>query len=225
MRYYKIPVIALFSILISACGEKADNSARDVSVPSAQDTSIGSRIVTDELAGSAYRERAKAYFIINGRDTSDFICYVEESKDDHRINMEIRFRNDMAYRRQLNELHKIIPEAAKDFNMDSLSSVYIGRLVNTGDMAIHLTNEYIRKYGKRKHPENNKEFILFLLNTKLAADFNGLFKPYAVEVKFFCCEKLFFTTRDKLYIFAETESDSSLAPEKILDCMTWINFK
>ena len=215
----------MFFILVGACGEKTENSAGDVSVSSAPDTSIGSRMVTDELAGSAYRERAKAYFLLSGRDTSDFICYVAESRDDHRINMDIRFKNNKTYRRHLNELHKIIPEAAKDFNMDSLSSVYIGRLVNSGDMAIHLTNEYIRKYGKDKYPENNEEFVLFLLDTKLAADFSGLFKPYAVEVQSFCCEKLFFTTSDELFGSAETETDSSLAPEIILDCMTWINFK
>ena len=59
------------TILSLACSQNGQSDSFKVV---ATDTIIGSKYIKDEIAGSAYRKRAIGYFVIIGKDTSDFTC-------------------------------------------------------------------------------------------------------------------------------------------------------
>ena len=112
-----------------------------------QDTTVGSKIITDEIAGSAYRKSAKGYFLIIGKDTSKFTCIFSDSKDGKYVSLDfIGKDNQTSYRERMEHLRIILPFASKDYKMDSLKSIYFGRLVNNGDIAIELTKNYRMKF-------------------------------------------------------------------------------
>lgn len=210
-------------ILLIACNRQSDKG----NLPQAAgkmgvDTLIGSMTLTDEIAGSAYRKQAKAYFLIIGDDTSDFRSIVTEAKEDNQVDIEIRFRRSMSYTQQMRELGKLLPAGAADFSYDSLTSISIGRLITTGDLAVALSRDI--KWN-RILVKDYDDVQQFLLNSKLAADFNRLLSPYHKRVKHVGVEKAFLADKRILFANAEVESDSSAIPDKILDCITWLQVK
>jgi hypothetical protein len=197
------------------------------------DTTVGSKVLTNEIAGSAYMKRAKGYFVITNKDTSGFTCIFSEAKESEEISMDIHGEaRMMTYRQRMDELKRILPEAAKDFKFDSLKSVYFGRLVENGDIAIEVTKEYRQKFGESNesskindHIKDYREVSEFLAKSKLAKDFNELFKPYSISVNKAFVEKVFFTDKGALYWGSKIETDTTAIPNRILDCIIGLGFK
>jgi hypothetical protein len=127
----------------------------------------------------------------------------------------------------MEELSAILPEAAKEYNFDSLQSMFLGRLVYNGDIAVEVTKQYKEKLGANEKitTADYKTIAQFLASSTLAADFNQLFKPYGITVSGVSIEKVFFTTKKELYRVCTIETDSLSVPDKILDCITWIQLK
>ncbi|HNP19455.1 MAG TPA: hypothetical protein PKL31_13540 [Fulvivirga sp.] len=212
-------------IFLISCGSKNENSNSKSTDAYQADTVIGSKAITNELAGSVYRKRATAYFVIIDRDTSSFWPTFIETNEG-RITIIIRLRPEYTYQQQLNSIALILPHAAKSYNLDSLSSLSLGRLYTSGDLAIELTNQYVQTFGEKPGiPTSEYDDISnFLLNSKLAHDFDKLFERYNSHVSKIGVEKVFFTDRDYLYQVSKIETDTSNTSKKILDCMTWIQF-
>jgi hypothetical protein len=210
----------LLVIVLLACShqQEQENALGEASA----DTLIGRKVITDEIAGSAYLKRAMAYFLIINGDTSVFQCILTESKEGGQVDMDLRFLRGMSYRQQKQELKKCIAEGAKDFAIDSLKSIFIRRLITTGDLAADVSRQLNRD---RVATDNYREVALFLLKTKLTADFNQLLAPVNRSVAGFSVEKVFLTEKKILYSNATIESDSSVIPDRILDCITWIRIK
>jgi hypothetical protein len=191
------------------------------------DTVIGSKTIIDEIAGSAYRKRATGYFVIIGKDTSDYTYIFTESKDGGKVGIDLNIpysKAAMTYRQRLEELKIVLPKAATDYNFDSLTSISFGRLILSGDLAIDITNQYRQKFGTsdKIKVEDYKVVEQFLASSKLGADLDKLFKPYSISIDKVSIEKLFFTTKKELYWASKIETDSINTPDKILDCMTWV---
>lgn len=232
-------VIYFISIfLIAACssehkseGNKKNSDSLDLVTQSINnvDTLVGSKPITEEIAGSAFRKRATAYFIITGIDTSDFVCVLMEAKENGTVQMELtprRAKDDSkTYKQRLFELKKILPFAAKDYKFDSINNVFLGSLISHGDLAIDVTKHYIKKYGSSTKITDYKKIESFLLTSKLAIDINELFKPYNLSVKKVGVEKAFFMDKKDLYLLSKIEYDTTAVPDKILTCITWLNFK
>lgn len=143
MRALKILGI-LICVLLSCRQNQSDKTVLtdDKSVVTL-DTIVGRKTITDEIAGAVYRKRAIGYFVIVNSDTSVFTCIFSESKASEKVSMDMRFpRASMTYRQRMTELRTILPEAAKDFKLDSLKSIYLGRLVKNGDIAIQVTDQF-----------------------------------------------------------------------------------
>jgi hypothetical protein len=189
------------------------------------DTLVGSKVITDELAGSVYRKRAKSYFLFCGRDTSDFTCYLEEAKDDGKVIIDLRFERTMSYRQQMSQLRELLTEAVKDFSFDSLGTIFIGRLVNTGDLAVAISRQVIDERAAIREFHDYDLVKAILLRSKITSDFNRLLRPYNRSVAGFSVEKVFFTDKKELFLNSKIESDSLEIPDKILDCITWMNIK
>lgn len=220
--------IFLFPVFHLVCREgrrpaQPSNGNRD-STTSA-DTVVSSREITNEMAGAAYRKRARSYFVVTGKDSSGFACTLTESKEGNKVGIHLRFIKTMTYRQQMNELSRILPQAAKDFTFDSLRSVSVGRLIATGDLAVAISNQYIQEFGPGNKLSDYKEIASFLLRSQLASGFNEMLKPYSLSVDRISVEKVFFANIKTLYRVSRIETDAALIPENILDCITWISLK
>jgi hypothetical protein len=222
----KLSIGILALLMISCIGnQKKDNAKLTVQNKLAFDTIIGSKIITNEIAGSAYRKRAIAYFVITNKDTSDYTCIFSESKKDGKVAIDLNSsyaKVSKPYRKRLEELKLILPKASRDFNFDSLTGVYLGRLVVNGDLAIDITKQYRQKFGANNKLQSYSTVQQFLKESKLSIDLNNVLKPYFLKVEEVYIEKLFFTSKQDLYWASKIETDSTNVPDKIIDCMTGV---
>jgi hypothetical protein len=219
--------LGLLVILLLSCNDNKQNSFTQTTTENKVtfDTIVGSKAITNEISGSAYRKSATEYAVIIGKDTSDYTCVFTESKDGGKVNIILNIpysKATMTYKQRLEELKIILPKAAKDYNFDSLHSISFGRLILSGDLAIDITQQYRQKFGTINKLENYTTFEEFLKGSKLVTDVNTLFNPYSLSVDKVSIEKLFFTTRQSLYWASKIETDTTNIPDKILDCMTWV---
>lgn len=230
----KLILINFIILAIYSCSshteKKQESDNKKPEVESA-DTLIGKINITNEIAGSAYRTRATGYFLIVNKDSSDFMPIFSESKDNGNIGINLNLhylKNSKTYHQRLNELELILPVAALEYNFDSLKTMSMGRLILSGNLAITITKEYKDKFGdKEKIPTKDyKEISKFLLaESSLSKDLNELLKPYSKSVSRIDIEKAIFTDKNELLRYSTISRDSTELPEKILDFMTWINFK
>lgn len=166
------------------------------------------------------------YFITTKTDTSDFIVIFSQNGSNGKINIiahyDLLYKNGKLYELKIKEFEKILNKAKYDFNYDSLSTLVLGRLVTTGDLAIDVTKEFISKYGNKFEPTDYKYVPDFLLESKLAEDINKLFEPYSIEVGDIDIEKLGFIPSESIISSSIIETPKNKIPEKIIDCMIWI---
>jgi hypothetical protein len=225
---FNIYLLFAVSLTIFVLGCKDHQSRKGIAVESAivsPNPIIGRRVITDEIAGSAYRKKAMGYFVVDKGDTSSLMFVFSEAKESEKINLlfrESERRRAITYRQKLEQLKKILPEAAKDFKIDSLDAVSIGRLIFNGDIAVELTEEFL----KSGNPQlDNYHLALFMKDSRLAKDMNEVFSGYSIRVNGFSLEKTHFSSKEVLLRVSSIERDSTTIPEKIIDCQTWISFK
>lgn len=223
----KLLLFGMMLLLMFACNEPQTNTSQNNAQPAITmiDTLVGKRIITNEIAGANYRKRAIGYYLIVNNDTSDFVSIFSESNDGK---VNISFFLDEAsktHATRMAELNEILPTAFTEFESDSLSSIEMGRLISHGDLAIDVTNQYLQKFEVKNPIQDYQTTAAFLKQSKLADDFNAIFKPYAVEVVGVSIEKLFFTSSNQIYSISKIETDSSAVPEELLDCITWVSLK
>jgi hypothetical protein len=193
------------------------------------DTSVASRIITNELPGSALRKRAAEYFIVAGKDTTFLNCYFIESKDgsveidlaDHFINS----KQKLAYSEYLEDLKLILSTASRNFNFNRLHNIFLGRLVRKGDLAIVVTNQYFKKLGTNTRKIDYKKTCQFLTHSKMGDDINFLFKKYGIRVDNVSLEHPFFTTKNELLSQSKIRTELTQVPSKIFDSLVWLELK
>jgi hypothetical protein len=218
--------LGLLVILLASCKDNRQNNFAQTTTENkvTVDTIVGNKAITDEIAGSSYRKRATGYFVIIDKDTSDYTCIFTQSKDNGKVSINLNIpysKTAMTYRQRLDELKIILPQAAKDYDFNSLSSISFGRLILSGDLAIEVTRQYRQKFGTSNKIEGYATVEQFLKVSKLGTDLNVLFKPYSISVDKVSIEKLFMTSRQDLFWASKVEADTTKVPDKILDCMTW----
>jgi len=227
-------ILIIFSLIIfCSCSNKngqKGNEKTKIKIDQNTQTTIGKKNITNEIAGSAYRKRATGYFVISKSDTSGFMPIFYESQDNGKIGINLNLpysNNTETYNQRLSEIKLILPKAFEEYNPDSLNGLSIGRLILTGDLAIEITNDYKSKFGDNENilTTDYKGVSDFLLESKLTKDLNKLFEPYSIVVEKVSIEKAFFTSKDELIKFSSLTQDTSMIPNKVLDCMTWIKFK
>jgi hypothetical protein len=194
------------------------------------DTIVISKKITNQLAGGAYRKRATQYQIVIKEDTSSFgVAFTESNKNDFEnegcVNIRLGLSNKKSYKSQYFELAKIIEFASKEYNLDSLKSIYFLHLYNTGDLAIKISQlYYTRNYGKNFF-EDYTIINQFFLESKITEDLNNLFTPYGLKVMCYNFEHPMLINYS--YIFKESiiETDKNEVPSKILDAILTIYFE
>jgi len=220
----------LFALCLASCNDYGQQTSAQTTTENklTADTIVGSKTMIDEIAGSAYLKRAIGYFVIVGKDTSEYTCIFTESKDGGKVGIDMNisyFKPAMTYQQRLAELRTILPKAAKDFILDSRTSISFGRLILSGDLAVEVTKQYRQRYGSTNRLESYTAVAHFLKESMLGTDLNMLFKPYSMTVDKISIEKLFFTSRKELYWASKIEADTLAIPDRILDCSVWVKMK
>lgn len=227
MSPFKIPGLLIVALLLS-CSQDRHSSVIAIENESVlgSDTIVGRKAITNEIPGAAYRKRAVGYFVVVNSDTSVLTCIFSESRTGESLSMDILYpRRSLSYHQRMTELKTILPEAAKDFKLDSLRTIYLGRLVTNGDIAIQVTKQFADTLRSQHQIRDYQKIGQILKDSKLGTDLNKLLKPYALDVDNISVEKVFFTSKHDLYWSAKIETDSAAVPDKILDCMTWVAIK
>ncbi len=234
--------IVLLIFLAFACSHRTDKSKKTDSAANNihnTDTITGSKNLINQIAGSAYLLKATGYFIISVNDTSGFMPIFSESKENGKINIDlnlpysglkkplpekIHINDSKPYSLWFKELEIILQTASKEFNLDSLSSISIGRLILTGDLAVEITKAYKNKFGDNEKitTADYHDIENFLLTSKLATEVNKLLKPYNLKCTKISIEKTFFTTKGDLLNNSVLQTMPEDIPETILDCITWV---
>ncbi|MDR0681997.1 MAG: hypothetical protein LBG15_09160 [Dysgonamonadaceae bacterium] len=240
----KAKLIFLTFLLSNTC------SCSKISVSTSQekiaDTTVVGKMILSEIGGSSYKE--KEYFIVTGKDTSNFSCIFLENKNRGRISIKLdnstnnkKFLNSVSdsvaiiqktykhsyykttYQQQINELNLILQKAAEDFDLSKLQYLSF-ELVYRGDLAIEVTNQYIKEIGT-KVTNNYKRVGQIFLNSQLGIDLNLILKPHFISIEQISIEKLHFVTRKELYKMGTIETDSAQVPDKILNCFIYLKLK
>lgn len=214
----------IFALLLvaMACQSKDKPTTLTESLPMEPDTLVLRFDVNEELAGSAYREKATGYLmIVDGDSTLFFPAFTKAKKDGH-INLILGLHPSLTFYDQMSQLNTILPYAAQDYNFDSLTGLFVGRMVQTGDLAIQVTNEYLDTFGGYASTATSEYDTIasFLMTSRLGREFNQLFNPYKLKVRGTSVEKVFYTELPKAF-----KIDSTLHtgfPEKVLDAMVWV---
>lgn len=227
MKYLSIILI----VVLTSC----TNKTRKETLPQDEkkitsDTLIGEVKITNEIAGSAYRNRATGYFVIIEKDTSNYVPVFTESKENGSISIIQNLsysKKNRTYVQRLNEFKLILQRAEQDYNFDSLTDMSLGRLILSGDLAVILTKEFKNTFVDKKQIATTEyqEISNFLLESTLTRDLNIVFKPYQKAVKKIRIEKVFFASKKELMRYSNTTIDTSQIPENILDFMIWIEFE
>jgi hypothetical protein len=222
-------ILVILAITLKSCSNPQNSSIKTTIENIATiDTLVGSKVITNQIAGAAYLKRAIEYFVIIDKDTSNYTCIFYEYKENCHVGIDLNVhhhKSKMLYKQRLEELKIIFSSATADFNFDSLTNINFGRLVLSGDLAIELTKQYQQKYGTSDQLQSYETVGQFLKESKLGSDLNNLFKPYSVSVDKVSIEKLFYVSKEEIFWGSKLETDSVNIPNKILDCITWVKLK
>ncbi|MCL4857342.1 MAG: hypothetical protein KJZ55_08775 [Flavobacteriales bacterium] len=185
------------------------------------DTAIYKSVITNEIAGSAYRKRATAYGLIINGDTSLFHCVFSESNSSGNITLYLNNNHpSTSYQQRFTELKHLLPIAALDYNMDSLSSISFGRFIEWGDLAVKTSDEFLVK-SINTYKNLHQDFSIFLPQSFFGKEVNQLLEPYQLKIKNASLEKVFITSKENYNLNNNIETDSTKVQPNIIDCITW----
>lgn len=215
--------LACLSLLLClACREP---ESRQPASGTAADTTIATY-------NSIYRSRfdssrCVSYTLSVGRRNTGFSCNVCQhlgglfhGKVD--ILMQGQYSQPVSYRMELRYLQQLLPLIARRFPLDSLDCISLGSIADHPDLAVSLTEEYVRKFGSLGQ-QDPQSIDAFFDHSGVAQDFNRLLSPYSTGVKHVGVEKLSISagTR-KLLDRNALESDTAQIPDKVLDGTLYI---
>lgn len=225
LKAVKPMILWLFLSSIVGCinSEKENSKSVEIREIDFQDTLVWTKIMTEELPGSAFRKRAIGYYLVVGKDTSSFTTIISESQDQE---LTLIFKtNDQkalsSHEQRLKELELSLKRASEDFILDSLKSIEFGRLGEDELFAIEMTNQFHARFGSSFDLPLYKDVQDFFLNSTLSQDLNRILDTYHIEIEQIIPEKLHFANHS----IHPPLSKSRELPEKILDCMIYLTLK
>lgn len=189
-----------------------------------QDTAVVGWVNLHEMAGNAYLSRSMRYFLKIGSDSSRFNCIVYESKENKRLGMDLRLAHEtMSWSQQMQELKVLMPVISKEFFLDSLGSISLGRLCHTGDAGADVTRLYRDKVTKSRKIPSYRLISQFLLHTTLTSQLNELLLPYGLKVRGYGLEKVFFIPKSSVMASTRFETAERDIPDFLLDAIVWVS--
>jgi len=217
------PVVLVLIILASSF--HPGTNSRPVAGPD-QDTTVVGWVNLHEMPGNIYLSRSMRYFLKIGADSSRFQCILHESKENKKLGMDLRLANgSMTWEQQMKELEKMMPVITKEFFPDSLTSISLGRLHQTGDACAEATRLYREKVTTSKKIPTYKLISQFLLFTTLTSRLNEVFAPYGLKVKSYNLEKVFFMPKNAIIANTRFEKAEKDIPDFLMDAIVWVSME
>lgn len=221
--------------ILTACSCSSDTNQqkkpehKTIEVEQATDTLDEINVVKRSIKELNKGKRATEYFVVQNLDSSEFIPVFRENVGNGKIRLNLVLNQSnptKTFNQLMNELKMIMPVAALDYDMDSLESISMGRLIQTGDLAIKITKEYKEKFGSIEeiNQADYKKISAFLKGeSSLSKNLNNLLSAYDKSVNRVGIEKVFFMDKEELLKHSKITTDTTLIPERILDFMIWID--
>ncbi len=192
---------------------------------SGSDTAVIGLVNLYEMPGKATLSRSMRYFLKKGNDSSRFSCVLHETRENKKLGMDIHLaQQTMTWEEEMQELETMMPVIAREFFLDSLSSISLGRLSETGDACADVTRLYREKVSKSKRIPSYQLISSFLLHTSLTARLNQALSPYRLKVRGYGLEKVFFISKSS--VTANTRfAGSGDIPDQLLDAIMRISIQ
>lgn len=189
------------------------------------DTAVIGLINLHEMPGKATLSRSMRYFLKKGNDSSRFSCVLHETRESKRLGMDINLaQKTMTWEEEMQELETMMPVIAREFFLDSLSSISLGRLSETGDACADVTRLYREKVSKSKRIPTYQLISSFLLHTSLTARLNRVLAPYGLKVRGYGLEKVFFIPKSSVTVNTRFANSGDI-PDPLLDAIMWISIQ
>ncbi|WP_071147653.1 hypothetical protein [Bacteroides ihuae] len=240
----KMKIVLFFMLSLSACDRtRSSNSATFIANAQA-DTIVASKTIPNVTSSLEYRE--KEYFLVAGKDTSGLSCIFSENKNSGKISLTLEYDDfykssltpiacssdtsaigekqiehkapyyKITYRQQMEALRLILKESSKEFDLSKMRNISL-MLLNSGDLAIEVTEQYTKKIGTKGAISEYRELAKILAGSRLKSDLDKLLEPYSVFIDSIRVEKTYYV--NKKSFLAENKIDTTIkVPKNILDC-------
>ena len=215
-----LSLISLTSCVQNQEESKVSNKSNDIIV-------LKENIPLD-LNNQQLKINTLSYSIVTKNKKSDYEILISNRKNYRGVSIYTNYdlrkgKKGKTYKERLNEFEYILNTAKNDFKLDSLTSIYIGRLISNGDLAINLTALYNNTFGRHSNVSDYNKISNLLMNSKLVHDFNILLEPYSKKISDVNLEKITFSTKQDLISSSVLSTDTVNVPSRILDC--WVDMK
>lgn len=217
----KIKLIILLSLCsLFTCCKRANTSFSLSQLWNTEDDTI---VVKRPLEPGLYQTKRIEYFLVIGKDTSNFKCIIAETKEEQKVGIGFDAKHSeeksKLFRERMQELEAIVTKQAhKDFNLSRLDD-FVFDFRSSGDLNIEITNEYERKIGSIRYLRKYSDMEDVIYNSSLKKYLNNIFQSYNVAVNKIDIEKPATTSIEVLSKESEIETDSAYLPKEVLDCI------
>lgn len=241
----KTDILLFFILSFSACDRtRSANSGTFIGNAQA-DTIVISKTISNVTSSSEYRK--KEYFLVAEKDTSGLSCILLEKKNSGDIFVTLEYDYfykssltpiacssetsaivkeniehkapyyKMTYREQMEALRLILKESSKEFDLSKMRYMSL-MLINSGDLAIEVTEQYTKRFGMKGTITQYIELAKILAESRLNSDLDQLLEPYSVFIDRISVEEVY--AANKKSFLAESKVDTTIkVPKNILNCI------
>lgn len=160
-------------------------------------------ITDEELVGYTkdVKNKAKWYYWVKDKDTSNFKFRLSESKVDSLVQIVVEVKSPTDFKICLDSLNAIFPLIEKDFKLDKLNDFFIDQTIYYPDLTKEITSEYKMQFGRKNI--SHEKINSLLMELPLIAKLNSIISKYNVKVSAFSIEKFGIIDKTNFRIYPE----------------------
>lgn len=247
----RLEITLLTLLLFSTCNRMKSTESTVIGDVQA-DTIVKSGTVPNEIVSTGYRE--KEYFVVAGKDTSNLSCIFSENKNSGKISLTFKCNTNnkralissnslsdsavigetstepkvpyykTTYQQQMSALGMILKKSSEDFDLSKLQNISL-ELLSSGNLAIEVTDQYVKRFGTKSLTTRYKEVEQILSDSQLYSDINEMLKSYFIVADRISVEKVYFAGKKAFLAESKIDTVTTKIPDYVLDCFIYINLK
>jgi hypothetical protein len=141
-------------------------------------------------------------------------------REDSSVALRFNFYSTLSFQQHLHYQQLILEELANDYALNRTSSIFLGRLLYTGDLALQTTKEIQTANWDGSHAQLN----LLLPQTEVVRAYQTILSPFGLTVRDVSIEKVMLAEKSSLLNFATITMPENEQPDRVLDGMLWLIF-
>lgn len=118
----------------------------------------------------------------------------------------------------------ILKKSSEDFDLSKLQHISL-ELLSSGNLAIEVTDQYVKKFGMKSLTTRYKEVEQILSDSRLYSDINEMFKSYFIVAYQISVEKVYFARKKTFLAESKIDTVTTKIPDYVLDCFIYIDFR